>query len=502
MEVQTPDQRDAFFDTDELSSDLKRRTVRGGTIAISAQVAKFVMQLGSNALLARILTPGDFGLIAMVTALTGLLEMFKDAGLSMATIQRVNITHAQVSILFWINVALSVVLMSVVAAFAPAIAWLYSEPRLTDIALVLAASMVFGGFTVQHQALLRRKMQFGRLAIIEISSIVAGIIVAIVMAQNNRGYWSLVGMSVTTGGMTAVLSVILSGWVPSLPRRGTGVGPMISFGSQLTGFTFLNYFTRNLDNILIGAVLGARQLGIYSKAYGLLMLPIRQINAPISSVAISALSRLQGDPIRYRRTLCGLTELIALLGMPVVAFAFVDADVLILALLGAQWSDAVSPFRWLAPAAFVGTLNVVPGWVCCTLGRANRQLHWAAISAPLCATAFVVGLRWGINGVAASFSVTWAILLVFFIAYSVHGTSVRLVDVVDAIARPAIASIAGGAAVIVFRNFSAFKPLLFQISMDFAVFFVAFIVMFSVLPEGRSRLHGVLNLRKTLMPKI
>ncbi len=179
------------FDTANLTKDLARRTIRGGAVTLTAQGAKFVLRMGSMAVLARLLTPADFGVIAMVTVITGFVEMFKDAGLSTATVQRATITHAQISTLFWINVALSVGVTATVAGLAPAIAWFYDDPRLTAVTLTLAGTMIFGGLAVQPQALLRRQMQFGRLATIEIASLVAGIGTACAMAVQGFGYWGL-----------------------------------------------------------------------------------------------------------------------------------------------------------------------------------------------------------------------------------------------------------------------------------------------------------------------
>ncbi|MGD0900434.1 MAG: oligosaccharide flippase family protein, partial [Thermoguttaceae bacterium] len=159
-----------FFSTAHLRDGLKGRSVRGGAASLVGQVAYFLMRLGSMAVLARILTPGDFGLVAMATAITGFVEMFKDAGLSLATVQRAEITHAQVSILFWINVALSAGLMLLVAAIAPAVAWFYGDSRLIAITLVVAGAFLFGGVGIQHAALLRRQMRFGTLATVQFLS--------------------------------------------------------------------------------------------------------------------------------------------------------------------------------------------------------------------------------------------------------------------------------------------------------------------------------------------
>jgi PST family polysaccharide transporter len=366
------------FRTDHLMSDLKGRSIRGGAVTLSSQALKFILNAGSTAVLARLLTPADFGLIAMVAAFTGFVALFRDLGLSTATVQRVEITHDQVSTLFWINVAMSVVLMLVAAALAPAIAWFYGEPRLTWIMLAIAATFPFGGLSAQHTALMRRQMRFTSLATVEVVSLVVGIAVAVVMAWRGLSYWSLVAMGAASGATTMVMCWLLSGWRPDLPRRGSGVMPMLTFGGGLTGFNILNYFTRNADNVIIGFALGSGPLGIYSKAYNLLMMPIRQFNAPIGAVMQPAPSRLQHDPVRYQRAYLRAVSMLAFVGMPLVAFLFVAADDVVRVFLGPGWDGAVPVFRLLAPAALLGTINVAPGWLCTTLGRSRVQVNWAS----------------------------------------------------------------------------------------------------------------------------
>jgi PST family polysaccharide transporter len=264
------------FCTEHLQADLKGRSIRGGAVTLTGQGCRFALQTGSIVILARLLTPGDFGLIAMVTAITGFIASFKDAGLSMATVQREKIDHAQVSTLFWINVVLSTAMMLLIAVLAPAIAWLYGEPRLVWLTLGLAGSFIFAGLAVQHQALLRRQLRFRALVAI-------------------------------------------------LPRRGCGVRSMLAFGGNLTVSHVVNNGARNLDNVLIGSVWGASLLGAYSKAYQLLLLPFQQFASPVTAVALPVLSRLQGDPQRFRRYFRGGIMLLTALGMPLVAFAFVTA---------------------------------------------------------------------------------------------------------------------------------------------------------------------------------
>src|SRR6478609_3583137 len=184
--------------TDHLLPDLKRRTISGGVVTISAQVAKFALNLVSTVILARLLTPRDFGLVAMVTAVTGFLAMFRHAGLATPTVQREHITHAQVSNLFWINLGVSGLCALILAASSPIMARFYHDSRITYITLALSTTFLIGGFRVQHLALLKRRMRFKAIAVIEVGSMAVGVVVGVVMALLDYRYWSLVGLSLAT----------------------------------------------------------------------------------------------------------------------------------------------------------------------------------------------------------------------------------------------------------------------------------------------------------------
>jgi O-antigen/teichoic acid export membrane protein len=482
---------DRYFRTDHLMADLRGRSVRGGAVTLSAQAVKFVLQLGSTALLARLLTPADFGLVAMVAAFTGFVSLFKDLGLSMATVQRAEITHEQVSILFWINVALSMLLMGVAAAIAPAVAWFYGEPRLTWIMLAVAGTFIFGGLSAQHIALLRRQMRFAALAAIEIGSMTAGIAVAILMAWRGFGYWSLVAMGAASVAATMGLCWALSGWSPGWPSRHSGVMPMLKFGGHLTGFNLLNYANRNADNVLIGWGLGAGLLGIYSKAYALLLLPILQLNAPIAAVALPALSRLQSEPRRYRRYYLQALQIMVVAGIPLVAFAFSDAELLIQCVLGDQWLAAVPVFRCLAPAAFFGTFNIAAGWVFVSLGRSDRLLRWGLISTPVTLLGFLIGLQWGVLGVAAAFSLTYCALQPFMIAYAYRSSPLRMTDLIQVLWRPALMSAIAGLALWILPTDVLHISSGVRLLMDAAIFAGCFLAAALLTPGGIALLQQV-----------
>ena len=356
------------------------------------------------------LAPSDFGLIAMIAVVTGFVEMFKDAGLSMATIQREKITHAQISTLFWINVALGFAVMLVVMALAPAVAWFYGEPRLTEIMFALSFTMLFGGMAVQHQALLRRRMEFGRLAVVELTALAAGVVTAVVMARQGYGYWSLVGMTAGTAVMTAVMSFALSGWMPGLPCRASGVGQMLAFGSNLAGANVFNYMTRNADNLIVGLMHGASALGIYSRGYHLFLMPLNQFLTPISAVAVPALARTTDRPALFRALLLQKSYFVVFFVALATGYSFCAAPELVQIVLGPGWEEAATIMRCLALGGAVYGTNVAGGWVCTTHGWTARQLRVAMFAGPAYALSYFVGSRFGPAGVAMAFSVTCCLL--------------------------------------------------------------------------------------------
>src|SRR5438876_3175653 len=224
------DAKERHLSTDHLLADLKGRTISGAFITTAAQGAQFVLGLGSIMVLARLLTPKDFGLFAMVTTVMGYLRVFKDAGLSTATVQREGITHAQVSNLFWINVAVSGAITLILAAGAPVIAWFYREPRLVPITLVLSSTFFLGGLTVQHNALLNRQMRFKAIAFIQVGSLLIGLAVGIAMALLGYNYWALVFSNLITVAATVPLTWFAIPWRPEPPSRQSGIRSLIGFG--------------------------------------------------------------------------------------------------------------------------------------------------------------------------------------------------------------------------------------------------------------------------------
>jgi len=489
-----------LFNSQHLSRDLAGKSVRGGMTTMTAQAAQFVLQLAGTMVLARLLTPNDYGLIGMVMVVVHFAAMFKDAGLAMATVQKETISHEQISTLFWINALISVFLGLCVLAGSPLVASFYGKPELTPVTAALSLSLLISGLTIQHQALLRRHMRFGTLATIQIASYVANLFLTILLALAGWRYWALVGGTLTTALSSTVLTFLFCPWVPGRMKKGTGIRDMLRFGGHLTGFNFVNYFSRNADNLLIGKFLGADALGLYAKAYSLLMLPIAQINSPLAAVAVPALSRLQNDPERLRAYYRKGLTLASMLGMPVVVFSFVKADEIVRVVLGPRWADAAVIFRVLAVAAFVGTTNGAgSGWIFVALGNVRRQLLTSIPRVIFLVTAFVVGLRWGAVGVAAALSIYMLSVRIPTVLVCFYRTALRLPDFMAATWRPAVTSIAAGVCVYligpyVLPQINIVARLLLS-GVEYLFFYLLF---WLIVPGGRGVLIDVLNMRRLL----
>lgn len=483
---------DRHFRTDHLKADLGGRAARGLVVTVASQVLKFSLMMVGTVILARLLTPQDYGLVGMVAVVTGFISMFKDLGLSAATIQKDQISGDQVSTLFWVNIGLSVVVTLVTMAIAPAVAFFYGEPRLTMLTIGFSIGFFFGGLTVQHEGLIRRQMRFVALAASEIISLVLGLVAAIVLARLKFSYWALVANQLVQGITYAVTIWLLSGWRPARPVRNAGIRSMLAFGGNLTGFHVVNYFARNLDNMLIGKFWGSRELGLYAKAYQLLLFPIDQINAPISAVAIPALSRLTDAPARYRSVYTRIIEKVAMLTMPGMAFMIATSDWIVLIVLGEQWMEASAIFAWLGIAGLVQPVANTVGWLFISQGRTRDMFRWGIIGSTIIITSLVIGLPWGGKGVATSYSLIYLIIVAPLSMWFVGRSGpVRLADVYHAVSAIALASAAVLAVLQLFRRWVTITNPILGLTVCLAIsVFVTLVVLF-LLPRGRMALRDL-----------
>ncbi len=444
----TENTKDLRFETAHLHSDLKGHSLRGGSAVMLSQGAIFMLRLVSTAILARLLSPTDFGLIAMVVTVAAFADIFKDIGLSLATVQWEKLTHHQASNLFWINTATGAATMVALMAFSPVMVWFYDEPRLMSIGLWLSLMFLFGGLSAQHSALLKRQMRFGLLSLGEVLAMLLSVLVAVLLAWRWRGeadaYMALVWMMISRPFFVMMAVWMTFRWVPGWVRRRVGTGDLVKFGAGVTGFNIVNYVTRSADNILIGRFFGSLPLGLYAKAYQFLLLPIQQLRTPLVSVALPALSALQHDPVGYRRYMQKLLAILAFMTMPMMIYAAVFADMLVLVFFGPQWVAAIPFFTVFALLGFLQPVAGMCGLVLTTTGRARRFFLYGLLNGVIALVSFLMGLRWGAIGVAVAYTLANYLTLLPVWAFCFRGSPVSVDSFTVPLLRPALNSVAMG----------------------------------------------------------
>lgn len=391
---------------DPVPGSLRKSVGRGALATGGAQGVRLACQFASVIVLSRLLSPEDFGIVAMAAPVMAFVGLFQDLGLMQATVQKKGITHAEVNVLFWINLAVSALLAGLLVLAAPWVARFYGEPAVAILVAAMSVQLLVSGVGGQHHALLNRRMEFGRIAILDSLVAVLGLATSIVWAFFDPSFWALYA-----GGIASALAGTLGGWIlsrwrPERPRWTAGAGSLVNFGAGITGFKFANFFARNLDAVLIGRYRGNEELGLYDRAYKLLLFPLQQVTNPLSRVMVPALSRMTDEPHRYRHAYLRVAPLLLLVTLPGVAFAIALADVLIPFALGQQWAGSALIFQALGFAGLLQSLNNPSGWLFISQGRSAEFMRWGIVTALTSVAAFVIGLPYGAYGVALAYAVS------------------------------------------------------------------------------------------------
>lgn len=400
-----------YLDTEHLRSDLKQQAFQGAGAAVFSQVSVYLIQMVGVIILARILTPEDFGLVAMVTSIDVFVRMFRNLGLMDAIVQREKVTQKQISTLFWINAAFGLFLTLFFMLMAPLVAWFYNEPRLLLISVLISLDYVLGGISTQHRALLKRNLQMYRWAFNEIAATTVSFGIAIILAFQGWGYWAIVGRVIAFAAVQAAGSWFFCRWIPTMPGLRTGIRPMLVFGMNMLGKNFLNFFAENIDKILIGRVFGPYPLGHYSRAYHLFLAPAQQLTVPLTSVAVATLSRLQHDLDKYRRYFLNAFGMLAFIAFPISGILTLTGSDIIRVLLGPQWMEAGRIFSVFGVGIGMHVLYSSHIWLFMSLDRTGQLLRWSVVSSIVTSIGFLVGLLYGVIGMAAAYTISVHVLI-------------------------------------------------------------------------------------------
>jgi O-antigen/teichoic acid export membrane protein len=482
-----------FAGTESVRQNLRTKSLHGAFSTAAGAGLDFALRLVSTAVLARLVAPEQWGLIGMVTALTAIAEQFRDLGLSAATIQGKNISHEQVTTLFWVNVFAGVLITVVICAASPAISAFYGDPRLTLLTIAIASNFFWGGLSVQHQALLVRQMKLPQKAILNLSANVLSVALAIVLAMNHYGYWALAWREIARSILNCVGVWALCPWVPGLPGRGANAGSLLRFGRDITLTNLLDAVTANLDQLLIGKFCGPTSLGLYRQGCQLILTPVDYLCTPIRSVALPALSALQPEPDRYRRYYERIVFFLSVVTLPLGLFGAIYAREITLLVLGPRWIDAAVFLRIFALAAVIrpalGTSQLVP----ITSGRSKTYFFIVLMHSVTLILLMFVTVRWGAEGIAMAQLGKSMILALPTLYYSFRHTSASVSGFFLAMAHPLKASLVMVIALILLRTVLPIEAVFTSIVLGGAIAGGSYFCAWMVLPGGKAELIRLLT---------
>lgn len=401
------------------------------------------MQFAALMITARLLTPADFGKVAMIMGVVGVIGIFRDLGLTAATVHTPAIDHAQVNTLFWINALAGLAITGVGIALAPVVAALYHDDSLLPLCMALALGFVINSLCAQHGALLQRRLEFVTLARLQLIGAAVNGALAALMALSGFGIWALIWPLLASNLLVTLLHWQACRWRPSRPAYDRSAKPMIHFGKNLILFGLLDFVAHNLHNVMLGRYAGAAQVGYYNRAFNLLQMLTGYVQEPASRVTSPLLSRLRHDPEAFRRQYLGVVRIIAYLMSLIAMLVFLCAPELVQILFGAQWHASVEVLQILALGALPQALCATTGWIYLSNNDTVRMMRWGAMGWGWMLVCLAVGLFFGIRGVACAYTVGVTTLLYPCLAYAFKGTAFRTMDVLRMLPAPVLAALIG-----------------------------------------------------------
>ncbi|HZV03583.1 MAG TPA: lipopolysaccharide biosynthesis protein [Gemmataceae bacterium] len=370
--------------------------------SVAVQFGKAVLLFGSQIALARLLSPTDFGVVAMCAPIFGVFALFNDLGLSQAVIQRPDLTEDDSNNVFWINLALGCVLALMLLLLAPAVAGFYNDHRVAGVLATLSVLIIVNSLSFQQVALMHRRMEPLPILLIDIAPVLANLIASIFAALLDYGYWAIVIGQLAHTLTAGVLAWTLSPFRPAWPRTLGQAMPLMKFGAHLTGLSIASFAATSLSPLLIGRMFGALEVGLFDRGYKLVNMSFIQFLTPLSRIAETSLARLSSDPSRYRKAHLQFSEALILFLTPgLICLAFMSDDA-VQVLYGKQWIAASAIVSWFAVASLLAPAGAAASWLFVSQGRTREMLRCGLIGQLLSVVSLAFGLPWGPTGVAIS----------------------------------------------------------------------------------------------------
>jgi len=419
--------------TETLERRVRSSAIRGVFWVSGERVSTRIVDQVFTLILVRLLSPSDFGLVALAVVYTGFLQSFTQMGLGSAIIQRKEIDDGHLSSAFWAQMCIGVLLVIVTAIGSQLFTNFTREPTVGMVAVVLSIGFVLTAGSAIQIAIISRALEYRRLVVRTFVATIIGGVVGVAMAWSRMGVWSLAGQMLTVTGMTTLLLYNSAGWRPRFYFSREKFVELWSFGMPLVVSRLLMFFIRYSDNLLIGRYVGAAALGYYSMAYTLFMAPMTDLVVLGNQVMTSALSRLQGAADQFKRAFLTATRYVALIALPAVLGMALVARLQVKALFGAGWLPASPVLSILAVAGFVSLMLALGPSALQAAGHSRLQLRWTTISLFVYVPAFVIGLRWEIVGVAAGYLVATVLLTPILYRYVARVTGISIRELFDAL---------------------------------------------------------------------
>jgi O-antigen/teichoic acid export membrane protein len=479
------DKFERFSGNKIVHQNLKQKSVRAALFMATGQGTNFLLRFISAIILARLLLPEHFGLVAMVTAVTGMAQVIRDLGLATATIQKDNITHLQVSNLFWINMATGMLLFLFFSAFSILISKFYGDQRLTAITIVISVTFLLSNLNVQHKALLSRQLKQGQISLIQLSANLLSIAAAVLMAIGGYEYWALVWREVILNLLNSAGIWFFCPWIPGLPKRNVGTKELLRFGRDLSVTNLIIGIISKIDGLLVGKFFGAVSLGIYRQAFNLVLLPVEQLNRPIVDVAQPTLSRLQSDPERYRRYYQKMLFLIGVMMIPISILIGVFAREIVLFLLGVKWIGVVPFIRVFAIIAATGPVISTYMVVLITFRKPKKYLVLVLAHSIILIIFMIIGIKYGAIGIAYAQVLTTIVLMIPKLCYSFNGTSLTIGLFFRTIASPLFAGLGMMAILFALLKLFPITDVFLTLLTGSVVGIISYLAILFLLPDSR-----------------
>ncbi len=403
---------------------LKKKVFTGVKWVALANIFQQILSLVSIVIFAKLLSPDDFGTFSILMVFTGFLAIFSDMGTSAALIHIVKPSEKLLSSIFFLNLFIGAVLAVGLILLSSTIAVYFEKPQLEVLLQIISLNFVIVSFGIVQRTLLQKSIEFKHLSLINSLALLVGLISGLIAAYNGFGIYSLIIQMIITSLLGTGLIWYYASWRPQWYFSLDEIKKIWKYTSNLSVFTIINYFSKNADNFLIGKYLSMSALGVYSIAYRIMLYPLQNISKILMRVLFPAFSKLQNDDDKFRKVYLRVIFYISLVAFPIMSGLVATADILVDVLFGNKWEGLAMLIIILAPSGMIRSVFTTVGTIFMAKGNTDTQLKLGTVNAILTVLGFIIGLNWGVNGVALSYLIVN--LIMFYPTFKISWGQIEL----------------------------------------------------------------------------